>query len=137
MLDAVLRGLIKTHAQAEDVHVPEEMTNKMFMDNEDYGFGLDLVAQIIQQGRDHGLPGYKDWRKFCGLPEVRTFDDLRDVMSPSSVGVIRNAYSSIQVKLILQIFKYTQYFGQHTLFTKQMIKTLYYRLFITLILKTF
>ena len=34
MLDAVLRGLIKTHAQAEDVHVPQEMTNKMFMDNE-------------------------------------------------------------------------------------------------------
>ncbi len=32
MLDAVLRGLIKTHAQAEDVHVPQEMTNKMFMD---------------------------------------------------------------------------------------------------------
>ena len=64
--------------------------SKMFMDEDDYGFGLDLVSQIIQQGRDHGLPGYKDWRKFCGLPEVRTFEDLNDVMSQSSVRVIRS-----------------------------------------------
>ena len=49
MLDHIFRGMIKTHTQAEDLHVKEEMTNKMFMDSK-YGFGLDLVAQIIQQG---------------------------------------------------------------------------------------
>jgi len=70
MVDHILRGLIKSHAQAEDVHVAGEMTNKMFM-NDTSGLGLDLVAQIIQQGRDHGLPGYAKWREFCSLPEVR------------------------------------------------------------------
>ena len=54
------------------------MTNKMFM-NHKYGFGLDLVAQIIQQGRDHGLPGYIEWRKFCGLPSVRIFHFSHDI----------------------------------------------------------
>ncbi len=80
MVDHILRGLTKSHAQAEDVHVIGDMTNKMFM-NASSGMGLDLVSQIIQQGRDHGLPGYVQWRKFCNLPEVQRFDDLADVMS--------------------------------------------------------
>ena len=94
MLDHIFRGMIKSHTQAEDLHVNEEMTNKMFMDNK-YGFGLDLVAQILQQGRDHGLPGYTEWRKFCGLPTVRTFEDLRDVMSSSSVSTLRTTYGTV------------------------------------------
>jgi hypothetical protein len=42
------RGLIKGHAQNEDVFIGEAMTSKMFMDQET-GIGLDLAAQIIQQ----------------------------------------------------------------------------------------
>ena len=96
MLDHIFRGLIKNHAQAEDIHVGAEMTNKMFVDKKTNGFGLDLVAQIIQQGRDHGLPSYKEWRKFCGLPTLRRFDDLRDVMSSGSVSTLRKAYGNIE-----------------------------------------
>lgn len=94
MSTLVFQGMVKSHTQSEDLFVNEEMTNKMFMDSK-YGFGLDLVAQIIQQGRDHGLPGYTEWRDFCGLPKVQTFDDLRDVMSSSSVNTLSETYGSI------------------------------------------
>ena len=94
-LDQILRGLIKGHAQNEDVFIGEAMTSKMFMDK-NTGVGLDLAAQIIQQGRDHGTPGYTEWRKFCDLPTVRNFDDLGDVMSQSVIEQLRAAYKDVR-----------------------------------------
>jgi hypothetical protein len=65
------RGLIKGHAQNEDVFIGEAMTSKMFMDQET-GIGLDLAAQIIQQESHHAAlscfsarsESYKNTKKF-------------------------------------------------------------------------
>lgn len=94
-LDQILRGLIKGHAQNEDVFIGEAMTSKMFMDKKT-GVGLDLAAQIIQQGRDHGVPGYTEWRSFCDLPPVNNFQDLRSVMADSVIDKLRKAYKDVR-----------------------------------------
>ena len=95
VLDQILRGLIKGHAQNEDVFIGEAMTSKMFMD-EKTGVGLDLAAQIIQQGRDHGVPGYAEWRGFCDLPPVSRFEDLRSVMADSVISKLRQVYKDVK-----------------------------------------
>ena len=54
--------------------------------------GLDLAAQIIQQGRDHGIPGYSEWRSLCNLPAVNSYDDLHTVMSNSVIEKLKLVY---------------------------------------------
>ena len=93
--DEILRGLIKGHAQNEDVFIGEAMTSKMFMDRKT-GVGLDLAAQIIQQGRDHGIPGYSEWRQFCDLPAVNSFSDLRAVMADSVIAKLQRVYKDVK-----------------------------------------
>lgn len=67
------------------------MTNHMFQDNHARS-GLDMAAQIIQQGRDHGLPGYTKWREFCRLPLVRNFKDLERNIPSNVVAIFQKIY---------------------------------------------
>jgi len=93
-LDQVLEGLVREKAMAEDIFISEAMTNKLFEDSAD-GYGLDLAAQLIQQGRDHGVAGYNEWRKFCGLERAANFRDLADVMAPTVVQALQRVYSHV------------------------------------------
>ncbi|GFU52027.1 chorion peroxidase [Nephila pilipes] len=77
--DALVRGLVRQPAQAFDSHVTPQLKNQLFNSS---GYGLDLIALNIQRGRDHGLPGYNEWREYCGLPRLRNFKDLETVMNP-------------------------------------------------------
>lgn len=53
---------------------------------------MDLVAQVIQQGRDHGLPTYIKWREFCSLSPVRSFNDLKAFMDSKAVNTLQTVY---------------------------------------------
>jgi len=43
--------------------------------------GHDIVSLNIQRGRDHGLPGYNAYRKFCNLPATSKFETFQDFIS--------------------------------------------------------
>ena len=55
---------------------------------------LDLLAYTIQQGRDHGLPGYSSFRNLCGLIEAHTFDQLNKTMTEDKLDLLRSLYRS-------------------------------------------
>ncbi|OXA60413.1 Peroxidasin [Folsomia candida] len=91
VLDQILRGLLRGKAQSEDQFINDVMTNRMFEDP-DTGLGLDLAAQLIQQGRDHGIPGYVFYRELCGLGKVSNFSELRGTMSNQVIASLSILY---------------------------------------------
>uniref|UniRef100_A0A452FHV5 Thyroid peroxidase n=1 Tax=Capra hircus TaxID=9925 RepID=A0A452FHV5_CAPHI len=75
-VDPVMRGLLARPAklQVQDQLLNEELTERLFVLS-DAGT-LDLASINLQRGRDHGLPGYNEWRQFCGLSRLETRADL-------------------------------------------------------------
>lgn len=77
-LDALVRGLATQASQQVDTYLVEDLTNLMFRDATE--LGVDALSLAVQRGRDHGLPGYNQYRKLCGLPLAKSFDDFSDAM---------------------------------------------------------
>jgi len=55
----------------------------------------DLPALNIQRGRDHGIPGYNQFRKIAGLKKAKTFADLKDVMTTSQIAKLKKVYKHV------------------------------------------
>ncbi|KAL1122797.1 hypothetical protein AAG570_003123 [Ranatra chinensis] len=92
-LEKVIRSLLKTPALSNNQHINSIFTDHMFQQPD--GGGLDLVAQLIQQGRDHGIPSYVQWRKFCHKKTIFSFDDLLKDMSQEAVTGLKSVYRNV------------------------------------------
>nr|XP_018900823.1 PREDICTED: peroxidase-like [Bemisia tabaci] len=76
-----------------DLKYSTAMTQYLFSDS--MAFGMDALSLAIQRGRDHGLPGYNQYRKFCGLPEAHSFTDLEENIPKSIVQKLKSLYKSV------------------------------------------
>uniref|UniRef100_F6W3T9 Thyroid peroxidase n=1 Tax=Xenopus tropicalis TaxID=8364 RepID=F6W3T9_XENTR len=80
-LDPLIRGLLGKSAklQTQVDMINEELTEKLLVMTNNGS--MDLASLNLQRGRDHGLPGYNDWREFCGLSRLATPADLINAVS--------------------------------------------------------
>lgn len=90
MFDEYVTGLFNQVAQAMDDSITQEVTNHLFK-KPGARFGMDLVSFNMQRGREYGLPGLMEYRKFCGLPWSDNFDGLGGSMPNDTI----RKYSSI------------------------------------------
>lgn len=84
-IEPVLRGVIGNAAQAAspDMLMTDELTERLVVLR--IPPSMDLASLNLQRGRDHALPGYNDWRAFCGLSTIKTLDDLKEVVGNDKI----------------------------------------------------
>ncbi|XP_054169228.1 peroxidasin-like [Oppia nitens] len=84
-IDPLIRGLLFAPSKRpkSDQIMNNQLTEHLFELARDVA--LDLGAINIQRGRDHGLPSYNDWRKYCNLSLANTFDDLKNEIKNQNI----------------------------------------------------
>ncbi|XP_053983298.1 peroxidase-like isoform X3 [Hylaeus volcanicus] len=94
VFDGLLRGMATQTCQKMDIHIIADVTSRLFASKDDNNnLGLDAISLDIQRGRDHGLPGYNHYRKFCGLPAAKNFDDFLDYIPQEMIKKLRTLYA--------------------------------------------
>ncbi|XP_054250556.1 myeloperoxidase-like [Indicator indicator] len=80
-IDPFLRSLMANQAKLmtpKQIMV-DDLRNHLF--EQVQKIGLDLASLNMQRGRDHGLPGYNSWRRFCRLSQPSDLKELADVLN--------------------------------------------------------
>lgn len=98
-LDSAIGSAIQTNLAKSDQYFTAELTDKLFENDVNNSSNavkrnanLDLVSLNIQRGRDHGLPAYGEWRKFCKLPSVDTWEEMKNAVDPDSLANMKSSY---------------------------------------------
>uniref|UniRef100_F1KRF1 Peroxidasin n=2 Tax=Ascaris TaxID=6251 RepID=F1KRF1_ASCSU len=91
-IDPILRGLFGSPMKkplAREL-LNKELTEQLF--NRAHDVALDLASLNIQRGRDHALPGYTEFRKWCNLSPIERWSDLNDVMPQDVIQKLKELY---------------------------------------------
>ena len=73
----MLLGLQSQQSPAMDASMSNSVIDFLFCEDNceiPEGFGQDLAARNIQRARDHGLPGYMEFRRYCKLDVTENWD---------------------------------------------------------------
>ncbi|XP_029163989.1 peroxidasin homolog [Nylanderia fulva] len=84
-IDPLIRGMYATAAKLKlpEQNLNVELTEQLFRSA--HAVALDLAAMNIQRGRDHGIPGYLEWRDYCNMSRAETFEHLAGEISSGRV----------------------------------------------------
>ncbi|EFA01243.1 peroxidasin isoform X1 [Tribolium castaneum] len=84
-IDPLLRGLFTVPAKIKkpDENLNTALTEQLF--ETAHAVALDLAAMNIHRSRDHAIPGYIEFRKFCNMTQVDSFEDLTGEITDRSV----------------------------------------------------
>ncbi|KAG1666081.1 Chorion peroxidase [Nymphon striatum] len=74
-LNAIANGMLHQHPRVCSVHMASSMSKRLFL-KEGEKSGLDLASLNIQRGRDHGLPGYNEYRKYCNFEKYTSISEM-------------------------------------------------------------
>nr|XP_050845727.1 peroxidasin-like isoform X1 [Vespula vulgaris] len=96
-IDRLIAGATAGHSRKPlPPGLNEILLERYFHDGKSTDVAVDYAAQIIQQGRDHGLPSYVKWRTFCGLPDVTSFQDLKGTIAKDIIERLRLVYKKVE-----------------------------------------
>ncbi|CAH0547883.1 unnamed protein product [Brassicogethes aeneus] len=84
-VDPLLRGLYTIAAKMKkpDENLNEDLTERLF--ETAHAVALDLAATNIHRSRDHAIPGYLEFRKFCNMSPAESIEDLKGEISDGNV----------------------------------------------------
>lgn len=94
-LEYLLMGMANAPCPLFDRKFEDSVRQNLFLHSDDSNLTQDLVALNIQRGRDHGLPGYNDYREFCGLPRASNFNTSAGGLvdhKPEVAALLQQAY---------------------------------------------
>ncbi|XP_003248730.1 peroxidase-like [Acyrthosiphon pisum] len=55
---------------------------------------MDILSLDIQRSRDHGIPSYTKFRKYCGLKDIENKQDLSKIMVDGSADRLLKLYKT-------------------------------------------
>ncbi|XP_028168588.1 peroxidase-like isoform X1 [Ostrinia furnacalis] len=87
MMQKLVKGMVTQKSQGLDFNYDDDLRHRWLG-------GLDVLAIDIQRGRDHGLPGYSQYRVLCGLSQATTFQHLTDVIPQETVDKLSQLYEA-------------------------------------------
>lgn len=84
-LAKLLRGMTTQKSQGMDMNYKDDLQH--------HWLGrLDVLAVDVQRGRDHGLPGYIQYRTLCGQSAATTFQHLANLIPQEIVDKLSKVY---------------------------------------------
>ncbi|XP_033207455.1 uncharacterized protein LOC117167015 [Belonocnema kinseyi] len=96
-IDRLITGATAGHSRKPfPPGLNEILLDRYFHDGKTNDVAVDYAAQMIQQGRDHGLPPYIKWRSYCDLPSVNEFRDLQETMLSETIERLQRVYSKVE-----------------------------------------